>query len=146
MASSDVCSGVGTGCDGGGGGNKRPPKRYDHHDVCFGAERAGAERERTSSKKPEYTTTPPPPSGPNPYENAFDASGLSTTNNEYGGPGIVCGVGFAYLSAALSQNHRRYSDPRGRGRSGKSAGGGKGLSSGPFSSHIGSSECSLCNI
>jgi hypothetical protein len=89
---------------------------------------------------------PPPPSGPNPYENAFDASGLSTTIREYGGPGIACGAGFVFLAADISQNHRKYSDPRGRGRSGKSAGGGKGLSSGPRSSHNGWRSCSFCSI
>lgn len=97
-----------------------------------------------SSRKPEKTTIPPPPSGPNPYENALDESGLSTTINEYGGPITPCGTGGGARPQDSSANRRTYSEARGRGFRGWSAGGGRGTSSGPHSSHLASSSPSFC--
>lgn len=132
---------------------KMPPKSADHHvDVDGGGavcvrsmfSNLASTFDRTSSRNPEKTTIPPPPSGPKPYENALDESGLSTTISEYGGPGIPCGEREGVREQLASANLRMYSDARGRGRRGNSAGGGKGMSSGPHSNHPGPSSRSRC--
>jgi hypothetical protein len=125
IASSEVCSSEGIGCARCADcTDEKLPKRVDHQERSS----AGEDNDEAdslvgyfammSSMNPEKTTIPPPPSGPNPYENALDESGLSTTMREYGGPRTPCGTGGGARPQLSSANLRTYSDARGRGFNG----------------------------